>query len=129
MATLLLTLRGWMRPLVAGAAACLFLWQALILAVSASAHHPHSGQDAIVCTAGGAASDPAPTRPDPSHHCTSCILGERETASALLAPVAVALLSAMPAPSAPRRTFADSPRSPPPIRQGASSPRAPPSIV
>ncbi|HEY8262333.1 MAG TPA: hypothetical protein VIG55_14060 [Methylosinus sp.] len=130
MATLLPSTRAW-RPLVAGAAACLLLWQALIVAVSAPVSAPHAGQgvaavSSALCAA--AAREGAPAHPVPSRHCAFCALGARDISPAWLAPAAIVLLALAPPLEPAARIFDASPPAPP-GRPVSASPRAPPFIV
>jgi hypothetical protein len=134
MATLLPALRAWRRPLVAGAAACLLLWQALTLAVFAPARGPHSAEGAAtvadaLCAARAADGGRAPAHPDPGRHCLLCAFGARDASPALLALAAIVLAAWAPSASATAAPFADAPRLAPPRRAGSWSPRAPPSMV
>jgi putative hemolysin len=132
MATLLPALRVWRRPLVAGAAACLFLWHALILAVSAPvfAHHAGHGAAAVsgaFCAAAGG--EGAPAHPVPSRHCAFCAIGARDMTPTLFAPVAIALLAFAPPPPAPAARICDAPPPQPSRRPLSAAPRAPPFVV
>jgi hypothetical protein len=132
MATLLPALRAWRRPLVAGAAACLLLWQALILAVSAPVSAPHAGPGAAAasgafCAAAGG--EGAPAHPVPSRHCPDCVIGARDMTPALLAPAAMVLLAfAPPPPMSATRPF-EAPAPSPSARPVSAAPRAPPFFV
>lgn len=131
MATLLPASRAW-RPLVAGAAACLLLWQALILAVSAPVSASHAGQgvaavSGALCAA--AAGEGAPAHPVPSRHCPDCVIGARDMTPALLAPAAMVLLASAPPPFEPAARICDAPPPAPPARSVSAAPRAPPFFV
>jgi hypothetical protein len=131
MATLLPALRAW-RPLVAGAAACLLLWQALILAVSAPASAPHAGRGAAAVSGAfcaAATGEGAPAHPVPSRHCPDCVIGARDMTPALLAPAAMVLLASAPPPPEPAARLCDAPPPAPPARPISAAPRAPPFVV
>jgi hypothetical protein len=119
---------------LAGAAACLLLWQALILAVSAPAHALHSSRDAGVSVAAGALcvaraeeGGGPPSHPDPHRPCIVCALGQ--CGERLIDTLAASVVTLLEPPStdalARRAAVAAEPSSPTWSKAWAS--RAPPS--